>query len=76
VGLNEQISWLKEEANRAKANPLSIEHDYPTINTDAHTQQLMPLEAGSRGLREAQNRGFVSRVKEAKKELLQTLDAT
>jgi hypothetical protein len=36
------------------------------VGTSAHAPQLMNLESGARGLREAIAQGFVSGVKEAK----------
>jgi hypothetical protein len=58
--IKEQINWL-EEANRAHAKPPA-----------AHAPQLMHPEAGDIGLRETISQCFVSGVKGAKKDLLQT----
>jgi hypothetical protein len=41
--IKDQISRLKEEANKAKAKPLNVGYDHPTVGTDAHAQQLMNL---------------------------------
>jgi hypothetical protein len=39
--ISEQISWLEEEANRAKAKLLELGQDCPLIHRDAHAQHLM-----------------------------------
>ncbi len=53
--IQELISLLEEEANSAKAKPLGVGYDHPTIGTDVQAQQLMHLEAGVRGLRKSHN---------------------
>ncbi len=70
--IKEQISQLEKKANRANAKTFGVGHDRPTIDTDAHAQWMMHLEAGAIGLKEALSLGFVW-GKGSKKELLQNL---
>jgi hypothetical protein len=69
----EHLNWLEEKIKRALAKSLSVSHDRPPPNTDAHAQQLMHLEAEARGFRETIAQGCVSGLKESRKELLQNL---
>jgi hypothetical protein len=70
--IKQKINWL-EEANRAHAKPPAVGTDRPSSGTVTHAPQLMHPEAGDIGLRETLSQCFVSGVKGAKKDLLQTL---
>lgn len=61
--IQDHISLLQEQTNRAVAKPLEVSYNQPTISRDAHTQQLLNLEHGARSLREAMAQGCISGVK-------------
>ncbi len=61
--IQDYISLLQEQANRAVAKPLEVSYNQPTLCRDTHTQHLLYLEHGARSLREAMAQSCISGVK-------------